>query len=91
MLDRLLELLQEGGTRRVHYLADELDTTPMLVQVMLEDLARMGYLRRVGAECSGECTACPLSGTCVAEDSSCERSKRRGSMAWVLAEKEREE
>lgn len=91
MLNRLLELLQEGGTRRIRYLADELDTTSELVQVMLEDLARMGYLRRVSAECSDRCTACPSSGTCVAEGFSCEESSGRASTAWALVEKQREE
>jgi DNA-binding Lrp family transcriptional regulator len=86
MLNRLLELLREGGTRRIRDLADELDTTPQLVEAMLEDLARMGYLRRVGTECLEECTTCPLSGMCVAGGSPQEESNGHGLTAWVLAE-----
>jgi DNA-binding Lrp family transcriptional regulator len=87
MLNRMLELLREGGTRRIRNLAVELDTTPELVEAMLEDLARMGYLRRVGAECSEECTPCPLAGTCVVGGHSYEESNGQGLAAWVFVEK----
>jgi predicted ArsR family transcriptional regulator len=90
MLNRLLELLREGGTHRIRNLADELGTTPELVEAMLEDLARMGYLSRSASECSDKCTACPLSEMCVAGGSSGESSIGRGLTAWVLAEKRRE-
>jgi DNA-binding Lrp family transcriptional regulator len=91
MLNRLLELLREGGARRIRDLADELNTTPELVQLMLESLTRMGYLKRVGAACSAQCAACPLSGTCVAGGSSHGESNGQGSTVWVLAEKQREQ
>jgi DNA-binding Lrp family transcriptional regulator len=85
MLNRLLELLQQGGTRRIRHLADELNTTPELVEAMLEDLARMGYLKRVGAQCSDKCTICPLSEMCIAGGSSREGSRARSLNVWVLA------
>jgi DNA-binding Lrp family transcriptional regulator len=66
MLDRLLDLLRSGGTRRVAELARELGTTPELVEMMLEDLCRKGYLKRVGGDCSGKCAACPMAGLCAA-------------------------
>jgi DNA-binding Lrp family transcriptional regulator len=91
MLNRLLSLLREGGTRHIRNLAVELDTTPELVQAMLGDLARMGYLRRVGAECSDKCTTCSLSGMCVAGGSSCEESNEQEVTAWVFAGKQRAE
>ena len=65
MLERLLELLRAGGSHRPADLARALDTTPELVEMMLEDLERMGRLRRVGGECSGGCAKCPLSGLCA--------------------------
>lgn len=65
MINRLLELLRAGGTRRVADLARELDTTPELVEMMLEDLCRMGHLKRVGGECGGKCAACPVAGLCA--------------------------
>jgi len=79
VLNRLLELLRSGGTRRVADLARELDTTPELVEVMLEDLCRMGYLKRVAGECGGKCAACPMAGLCATGGS---------GQLWVLAEKE---
>jgi hypothetical protein len=69
MLERLLELLRSGGTRRVSDLARELDATPELVGMMLEDLARMGHLKRVGGECGEKCGACPVAGLCAAGES----------------------
>ena len=78
MLDRLLGLLRAGGTRRVADLARELETTPALVEAMLEGLARMGYLRRVGGECAGGCTGCSLAGRCAAAES---------GQVWALTEK----
>jgi Mn-dependent DtxR family transcriptional regulator len=66
MLNRLLELLRAGGTHRVVDLADELDTTPALVEAMLEDLGRMGYLKRVGGTCGATCGGCSLVGSCAA-------------------------
>jgi len=65
MLERLLELLRGGGSHRPGDLARALDTTPELVEVMLEDLEGMGRLRQVGNECSGGCASCPLSGLCA--------------------------
>lgn len=66
MLTRLLELLRAGGTHRVDNLARELETTPELVEAMLEDLARMGYIRPVNESCSQKCATCPMSNSCAA-------------------------
>jgi DeoR/GlpR family transcriptional regulator of sugar metabolism len=78
MLNRLLELLGGGGTHRVRDLARELDTTPELVEAMLENLGRMGYLKRVGGECVEKCTSCPVAGLCAAGD---------GGRVWTLTER----
>jgi len=78
MLDRLLELLRAGGTHIVGDLARELDTTPELVEMMLEALGRMGYLKRLGGECGGGCGACSMAGLC---------SVGSGGEVWALAEK----
>lgn len=66
MLQRLLELLRAGGARRVADLARELGTTPRLVEAMLEELGRMGYLRPVAGGCGEACSACPVAGLCAA-------------------------
>ncbi|MBN1815413.1 MAG: hypothetical protein JXA14_26510 [Anaerolineae bacterium] len=78
MLNRLLDLLHSGGTRRVADLAGELGTMPELVEVMLEDLCRMGYLKQVGGECGGKCSVCPMAGLCAVGG---------GEKLWVLTEK----
>lgn len=85
MLSRLLDLLREGGTRRIEDLARELDTTPGLVEAMLEDLARMGHVKRVSAQCSSGCAECPLSSMCVAEGSSFDGSS---GQIWVLVDEQ---
>jgi hypothetical protein len=78
MLNRLLELLRAGGTHRVSDLARELDTTPELIEVMLEGLGRMGYLKRLGRECVEKCTSCPVAGLCAAGEG--------GQPVWTLTE-----
>jgi predicted ArsR family transcriptional regulator len=78
MLDRLLELLRSGGTHRIADLARELDVTPALVEAMLEDLARMGYLKRISGECGGACAACSMAWLCAAGKS---------GQVWTLMEK----
>jgi hypothetical protein len=60
-------------------LARELDTTSELVEAMLEDLVRMGYLKRVGGECAESCGNCPMAGLCAAGSS---------GQLWSLVEKE---
>ena len=78
MLDTLLRILRDGGTHQLSDLARELDTTPELVEAMLGDLVRMGYLRQVRTDCGEACGSCPLSGLCAAGGT--------GRM-WALTEK----
>jgi hypothetical protein len=85
MLSRLLEL-RAGGTRRVSDLARELETTPALVEAMLEHLAHKGYLERVGEECSEKCAACPLGGLCAVGAPSTLPGTGSGRV-WTLANK----
>ncbi len=74
MLDRLLEILKAGGTHRVSDLARVLDTTPKLVEMMLEDLSRAGYVKPV-ATCTEACASCPLANSCI---------PARPGKAWTL-------
>ncbi len=78
MLERLLDLLQAGGTRSVDDLARILDTSPELVQAMLENLGRMGYLKTIDSTCNTQCGGCPLARSC---------GVGTGSKAWTLAER----
>ena len=78
MLEKLLALLRQGGSHRVVSLAKDLDTTPLLVDTMLEDLGRMGYIRPMEASCGASCDSCPMSGLCASGSS---------TRVWVLTEK----
>lgn len=85
MLNRLLELLRTGGTRRVADLARELGTTPELVEMMLEDLCRMGHLKRVRGECGEKCSSCPMAGLCAAGSPSTSLRAGEGQL-WTFVE-----
>jgi Mn-dependent DtxR family transcriptional regulator len=78
MLSHLLKLLQAGGTHRVVDLARALDTTPELVEVMLDDLGRLGYLERIGGTCGETCAGCSMAGLCAAGSS---------GQLWTLTKK----
>ena len=63
-----------------------LETTPELVKVMLDDLARMGYLKPVGGECGGGCAGCSLAGLCAAGSPSTSLGTG-GGQVWALTER----
>lgn len=77
MMERLVDLLREGGARRVDELAREMETTPQLVELMLNDLARMGILRQADKACSRGCAGCSLAGKCTSGS---------GVRSWALTE-----
>jgi len=64
MLERLLNLLRAPRTHSLADLAHALDTSPEMVQAMLEDLERMGYLRQVTG-CAQGCSGCSLKNSCI--------------------------
>ena len=65
MLRQIMDRIAQGGSWSVEDLARELHTTPQLVTAMLEDLARRGYFKAVGATCSGACASCTMVGGCI--------------------------
>ena len=77
MLRGILQRLTAGGAWTVRRLAEELDTTPQLVEAALDELARRGYLRPVGAACTASCASCPLTTGCV---------RGTGERVWALAQ-----
>jgi len=64
MLERLLSLVGQGGVHSYTDLARQLDVTEQLLEQMLQDLARMGYLRPVADRCEGQCAGCPIANAC---------------------------
>jgi len=77
MLRELIRVIAEGQAHSQVELARRLGVSEGLVEQMLEDLARMGYLESV-ASCAEECAACPLARMCIVG---------RPRRAWVLTEK----
>ncbi len=80
MIERLLELMRTGGTWRVDDLARTLDTTPGLVRVILEDLARRGYLKPLVNACDAKCSGCALAKNCTS-------SAPATGMLWTITGK----
>ena len=65
LLEQLLALLRRGGILSLAEVAEELGTGPALVETMLEDLSRRGYLRPVEAQCARACAGCAQSCHCA--------------------------
>jgi hypothetical protein len=63
MLERLLALVAEGGVHSYDDLVTKLDISQPMLEAMLEDLARLDYLRSVNTACDGNCTGCSM-GSC---------------------------
>ena len=78
MLERLLSLVGQGGVHSYADLARQLDVSEELVEQMLQDLARMGYLRSVADGCEAHCADCPLGEACAIGGP---------TRVWVLTEK----
>ncbi len=91
MLERLLDLLATGGVHTPGELAARLGVSNDLLDQMLTDLSRRGYLRLVGdlacapasstssVAASSRCGGCSLVGTCAAGKS--------GGRVWALTDK----
>lgn len=60
MLEELLRRVASGGAYSLAELAQELGMSEELLKPMIQDLARLGYLRPVAVGCQGTCAKCPL-------------------------------
>ena len=78
MLERLLGVLAQGGAVSYGDLARTLGADRMLVQQMVEHLARLGYLKPAAGSRGEECGACALEGPC---------SSGGPDHTWTLTEK----
>ena len=92
MLERLLDLLASGGVHTPGELAARLGVSDGLLDQMLTDLSRMGYLRQVGdvediacapspAAPSSRCGGCSLVSACAVG------AGKSGSRVWALTDK----
>jgi hypothetical protein len=66
MLEKLLQLIAEGGIHSYDDLTRRLSISTPLLEAALEELSRLGYLHPVSAKCDGQCAGCPLGGCSVA-------------------------
>ena len=64
MLEKLIHRLQDPHTRSLNDLAHALDTTTTMIETMLEDLERMGYVRQVKG-CDQGCHNCQMKNACT--------------------------
>jgi hypothetical protein len=79
MLMDLLTLIGRGGVQRPADLAAELGVSGSLLEGMLADLVRMGYLGLVESACSpAACSHCA---------SSCSVSAGQNGRTWALTDK----
>jgi hypothetical protein len=69
ILRQILDRIAQGGTWTVESLAKELDTDSRLVAMMIEDLERRGYLKRVTGNCGSNCASCALTNGCIKDTS----------------------
>jgi len=75
MLEDLLAEIRSSGATHPAVLASRLKISPGLVQAMLEDLERMGYLQPIDVCQQTACSRCSFSDICVPGG---------GSKIWVL-------
>ena len=78
MLHKLMKAVAEGQARSLGELAKHLGVCAGLVEQMLEDLSRQGYLRLASMECDSGCAACASEATC---------NLTQLVRTWVLTEK----
>lgn len=64
MLEQLLTQLKQGETIRLPDLARQFNVSEALVEQMLAELVRLGYLRLLDTCNPAACTACPQSAAC---------------------------
>ena len=64
MLERVLQAIADGGIHTPTELAQELQVSEALLEAMVDELARLGYLRAVEIACSGKCNHCQMSASC---------------------------
>ncbi len=65
MLEQLLERLADGGSHTPESLARELGVSRDMVERMLADLERLGYLEPAGGACKSACAGCPSAAVCA--------------------------
>lgn len=77
MLQKLLTLISSGKTHSLKQLAQDMNVSEALVDTMLDELVRRGYLQVVSQKCGGDCRHCMAISTCCIS---------AAGRIWVLTE-----
>jgi hypothetical protein len=64
MLEKLMSMLNRGGTVTVAEMARHLDTTPEVVAGMIDHMTRTGQLHPMNVSCDLACNQCLLVRDC---------------------------
>jgi Mn-dependent DtxR family transcriptional regulator len=78
MLQQLLSIIRSESVLDLKSLAERLNTSPQMVEAMLEHLKRAGYLRPY-TSCDTGCQGCELKSSCRSN-----RPERSGQRLWRL-------
>jgi len=81
MLERLLQLVAGGGIHSYEDLTEQLCVSQPFLEAMLEDLARLGYLRAVNVSCGGHCSGCSMGSCSISGPGRLWSLTEKGSMA----------
>ena len=81
MLQQLLNIIRQDGTLQPSVLAARMNLSTAMIEAMMDDLKRMGVLKRVDTACGegGACGGCPMTNNCGSQSNS--------GKLWVLAHK----
>lgn len=75
MLEQVLQTISAGGLHSLHQLAAQLQVSDELLESMIHELVRMGYLQPLAVSCDERCQHCPQASVCGIGGS---------GRAWVL-------
>jgi len=78
MLDKLLQIIASAGMHNFTQLAQRLDVSEGLLESMVDELVRMGYLKSLSVKCGADCKGCPIASACAIGSA---------GRVWVLTEK----
>lgn len=80
MIEELLRYLASGQTYTLSTLAQAVGVSEELIERMLADLERGGYVVTADMACEGHCEGCPMGSLCA---------MTHGKRIWSLTEKGR--
>lgn len=79
MLEQLLAEIRQGGPLTTTILANRLNTSVEMVNVLLERLVQFGFIRTIEPACDeASCHGCSLGGLC-------KKTSTTGNRMWTLS------